>query len=64
MNNIDILRNTAETYRYLYRKGVCSRDVAKLNIQPYLDIANERSKELAKKYNQKPQIIKFYGYVR
>lgn len=60
----DFLRDVAEHYRSLYRIGGCSREEAKENIQPYLDLVNERSKEIAKKYNQKPRLVNFSSYVR
>lgn len=62
--NIEELRNQAEHYRALYRVGKCTRDEAKENIMPYLDMVNEKSKEIAKKYNQKPRTIGFMSYIR
>ncbi len=62
--NVDEIRQTSEIYKILYRGNQCSREVAKENIQPYLDLVNEKSKELAKKYNQKTKIIGFSEYVR
>lgn len=61
---IEKLRETAETYRYLYRSGQCSREVAKENITPYLNAVNEKMKEIAKKYNRRPQKIGFAIYIR
>lgn len=57
-------RMQAEYYRSLYRSNQCSRDKAKEMIQPYLDLVNEKSKEIAKKYNQRPKFITFNPYVR
>lgn len=62
--SIDDLRCQAENYRAMYRCGGCTREEARFYIQPYLDLANKKSKELAKKYNQKPKLIQFCEYVR
>ena len=51
--DIDKLKNIADTYCDLYRLGKISREEAKEHIAPYLDYVNEKSKELAKKYNQR-----------
>lgn len=58
------LKETAEKYRYLYRKGECTREEAKENIQPYLNYINEQSKIIAKKYKQNPKFVDFIGYIR
>lgn len=58
------LKNQAEYYRFLYRINQCDREVAKEMIQPYLDLVNEKSKEIAKKYNQRPKLVQFVSYVR
>lgn len=62
--NIDELRIIAEKYRLLYNIGECNREAAKKMIQPYLDMVNLKSKEIAKKYNKKPKTITFSVYVR
>lgn len=64
MDDVFVLKNTAEAYRDLYRKGECSREVAKENIMPYLNAVNKKSVEIAKKYNQKPKLVNFVSYVR
>ena len=65
MNEVNSkLKVIAEKYRDLYRLNQCSRDEAKKNIMPYLDAINEKSKEIAKKYNQKPRLASFISYVR
>ena len=63
MDNIE-LKNQAERYRYLYQTNQCSRAEAKAMIQPYLDLVNEKSIEIARKYNQRPKKIQFIEYVR
>lgn len=61
---ISDLKEIAEYYSLLYNKGQCDRETAKQNIMPYINKVNEKSKELAKKYNQKPRYISFNNYVR
>jgi hypothetical protein len=58
------LRDVAIHYRELYRSGLCAREVAIEKIQPYLDMVNYKSKELAKKYGQTYKKITFITYVR
>lgn len=58
------LQSIAEKYKYLYNIGACSREEAKENIIPYLDFINNKSKEIAKKYNQRHKKISFANYVR
>ena len=62
--DIDKLKTVADTYCDLYRLGKISREEAKEHIAPYLDYVNEKSKELAKKYNQKHKEITFSYYLR
>ena len=61
---IQLLKQEAEHYRYLYQIGKISRNEAKEHIQPYLDSVNEKSKELSKKYNIKYKKVTFISYVR
>lgn len=58
------LKEQAEYYRELYRVNAISREQAKEMIQPYLDLVNDKSKEIAKKYNQKAKFVNFISYVR
>lgn len=62
--NTEEIKMQAEYYRSLYRSNQCSRELAKEMIQPYLDLVNEKSKEIAKKYNQKAKLVAFASYVR
>lgn len=64
MDEIDIVREKAEYYRDLYRLNLCDRKMAQNMIQPYLDLVNAKSDELAKKYNQKPKYVSFIEYTR
>lgn len=59
-----ILKLKAEEYRALYQMNICTREEAKENIMPYINLINNKSKEIAKKYNQKPKIVNFASYIR
>lgn len=55
----------AMNYKALYNSGKCDRDTAKKHIMPYINFVNEKSKEIAKKYNIKSsKIINFASFVR
>lgn len=58
------LMEDAEYWRQLYRCGGCTRDDAKLHIMPYINAVNNKSKELALKYNQRAKLVTFSAYVR
>ena len=58
------LRERALKARALYLYGEITRKQAQVEIKPYIDACNEKSKELAKKYNQKPKLISFAAFVR
>lgn len=62
--DIKELKESAEIARTFYRQGKFNIVVAKALINPYLDAVNAKSKELAKKYNQRPKKVSFYSYVR
>lgn len=62
--NIKELKTLAEIARANYRANIITREEAKEQIMPYIDAVNARSKELAKKYNQKPKLVNFSSYVR
>jgi hypothetical protein len=59
-----LLLERAKKARILYQLGHISRSEAKQEIQPYIDYFNAKSKEIAKKYNQKPKLISFAVFVR
>lgn len=61
---LDELKVIAEHYRWLYNTGQCSREQAKENIMPYLNAVNEKSKEIAKKYKQRPRKVDFAAFIR
>lgn len=58
------LKHKAYVAKLMYQTGRISRAEAKAEIQPYIDLFNEKSKEIAKKYNQKAKTISFISYVR
>ena len=58
------LKLKAEYYRALYQANKCTREEAKENIMPYINLINNKSKEIAKKYNQKPKTVSFSAYIR
>ena len=58
------IKEVAEKGRVLYNSGQISRDEAVEMITPYINACNEKSKELAKKYNMKPKKITFAQYIR
>jgi hypothetical protein len=58
------LKETAEKYRALYNSGKCSREQAIENIFPYLDLINNKSKELSKRYNQNCKKVSFSSFIR
>lgn len=58
------LQNQAEKYKYLYKIGECSVDIAKENINPYINFINKIIKEKCKKYNKKYKPICFSYYIR
>lgn len=41
-----------------------SHGEAKELAKPFIDEINEKSKEIAKKYNKKPKLISFAGFMR
>ena len=62
--DFDLIKEKAETARINYRIGLISREEAKFDILPYLSILNSKSKEIARKYNQKHRDVSFTEYVR
>lgn len=62
--DFDLIKERAETARINYRIGLINREEASRDILPYLNIVNSKSKEIAKKYNQKHKDISFAEYVR
>ena len=44
--------------------GAINYDNAKKLAQPHIDAINDKSREIAKKYNVKPRIVGFHNFVR
>lgn len=62
---IDItIKQRAEEAKIKLRCGVISYDEAVKEIMPFIKMANEYSKELAKKYNQRHRRISVQAYLR
>ena len=64
MVNIETLKINAESARAAYRNGMVTKDEAQKMVEPYANAFNEKSQELAKKYNQKPKLFSFAAYMR
>lgn len=58
------LRDRAEKGRMLYRSGNATMEEAKELVMPYINHFNNRSKEIAKKFNQRPKFISFNSFCR
>lgn len=58
------LKEKAEQARILYRMGEISREQAKKEVKPYVEAVNAKSKEIAKKYNQRPRLVNIAGFLR
>ena len=48
----------------MYRLGAITREEAAERIKPYADAFNAKSKEIAKKYHQKPGRFSLAAYLR
>lgn len=58
------LRQEAQEVKIKFYNGLISYDEAKKLVKPYIDAVNSKSRELAKKYNQKPRLVSVTGYLR
>lgn len=47
-----------------YNAGVITREQAKEQLKPFINLYNSKSIELAKKYGQKPKQFGFAGFMR
>lgn len=61
---VKVLKDRAEEGRMLYRSGSIDMKKAKTIIMPYLNVVNDKAKELAKKYHMRPRKVNFYSFVR
>lgn len=62
--NTKSLIQTAQKARTLYHLKQISREEAKLEIMPYVDAFNKKSKEIAKRFNQSPKLTTFSNFIR
>lgn len=62
--DIKLLLEKASQARYLYGLGKITREEAEKEIKPYLDLANQRGKEIAKKYGGRFTPITLVGFLR
>lgn len=62
--DIERLKVEAEGARVLYRAGRISRAEAMEAIGPYAEAFNKKSKELAKKYGQRPRLFQVSSFFR
>ena len=60
----DAIKDKAERARFLYKTRQITREEAKQEILPYIELFNEKSKEVAKKHGMKPRLINFVGWIR
>lgn len=60
----EIIKQRAFEARCAYKKGLITRAEAKTDIEPYIKLFNNKSMEIAKKYNMKPKKITFAGFIR
>lgn len=56
--------NDANEIRYLYRTNQITREEAKERIKPFEEYFNVKSKEIAKKYKQRPKLFSFSSFMR
>ncbi|PEN61598.1 hypothetical protein [Bacillus wiedmannii] len=54
----------AQKARTLYHLKQISRDEAKVEIMPYVNEFNRKSKEIAKRFNQSPKLTTFSNFIR
>lgn len=62
MNNE--LKGIAENARTLYRSNLISREEAVERINPFVTAYNKKSREIAKKYNQRAKTISIATFLR
>ena len=56
---IEEMKDRADLARSLYRGGQISRIEAEEEIRPYAEAFNAKSRELAKKYGQRPRPVSY-----
>jgi hypothetical protein len=63
MMNLTHIQELANIDLWL-KLGAIDYDKAKKMAQPHIDAINEKSREIAKKYGVKPQLVGFHNFVR
>ncbi len=58
------LKMKADMAKANLRLGIITYEEAKEAIQPYIKAFNKKSKEIAKKYNQRPRTITAASFLR
>ena len=61
---VTILKSEAEKAKILLWNGEIDLKEAKNKVKPYIDMVNEKSRELAKRYNQKPRLVSATSFLR
>jgi meiotically up-regulated gene 157 (Mug157) protein len=61
---IQVLKNRADSARILYKQNIINRKAAEILITPYIDAFNEKSKSVAKRFNMRPKLLNFSSYIR
>ncbi len=61
---VRILKSEAEKAKILLWNGEIDLKEAKNKVKPYIDMVNEKSRELAKRYNQKPRLVSATSFLR
>jgi hypothetical protein len=57
-------KDQAERAKIQYKLGQITRKEAQTQIEPFVTEYNDKAKEIAKKWNQKPRLISFASYIR
>jgi hypothetical protein len=60
----EIMKAKADEAAHLYRIGKITREEALKDVQPYIDLVNEASIRIAKKYNMKPKKVYVSQFLR
>ena len=58
------LKGRAELAKVKLLYGEISYEEARLMVKPYVDLFNEKSKEIAKKYNVRPKMTSVSNFLR
>lgn len=64
IEDVQLLKSQADEAKLKFKLGLMTYEEAKINIEPYVKKFNKRSKEIAKKYNQRAKLISTAAYLR